>query len=177
MRETDIRIGILTVSDRASRGEYEDVSGPAIIKWLRERLTSEWKAEYSVIPDERSRIEDELIRMADDEKCCLVITSGGTGPALRDVTPDATEAVCGKMLPGFGERMRMVSFQYVPTAVLSRQAAGIRRETLIINLPGNPKAISECLEAIFPAVPDCIDLIGGARLECDESLIRIFRHN
>ncbi len=168
------RIGILTVSDRASRGEYEDRGGPAVRQYLDEVLTSPWEPVATVIADERHDIEKALIEMA-DAGCCLVITTGGTGPAPRDVTPEATEAVCEKMLAGFGEQMRSVSLQYVPTAILSRQTAGIRGSTLIVNLPGSPKAIAECLDAVFPAIPYCVDLIGGPRLETDPGRIAAFR--
>jgi len=165
MNETKTaRIGILTVSDRASRGEYEDRGGPAVHDYLDEVLTSPWEADARVVPDERDQIEHALIEMA-DAGCCLVVTTGGTGPAPRDITPEATEAICEKLLPGFGEQMRAVSLRHVPTAILSRQLAGIRSRTLFINLPGSPKAIAECLDAVFAAVPDCIDLIGGPRLE------------
>ena len=170
-----IRIGIINISDRASKGIYEDIPGQAIASTLNEYLTSPWEKEYAIIPDEQNVIEQTLIDMADKKKCCLIITSGGTGPALRDVTPEALEAVCTKMLPGFGEKMRLESLKYVPTAILSRQAAGIRNQTLIVNLPGKPKAIRQCLDAVFPAIPYCIDLIGGPFLECNESVIKAFR--
>lgn len=168
------RIGIVTVSDRASRGEYEDRGGPAVRAYLDGVLTSAWEPVARVIPDERDEIERTLIELA-DAGCCLVVTTGGTGPAPRDVTPEATEAVCDKLLPGFGEQMRAVSLRYVPTAILSRQSAGTRGATLFINLPGSPKAIAECLDAVFAAVPDCIDLIGGPRLETDPRRIVAFR--
>lgn len=170
-----IRIGIINVSDRASKGIYEDIPGKAIVSTLTEYLKSPWEKEYAIIADEQSEIEQTMIEMADDKNCCLIITSGGTGPALRDVTPEATEAVCTKMLPGFGELMRSESLKYVPTAILSRQTAGIRNQTLIVNLPGKPKAIRQCLDAVFPAIPYCIDLIGGPFLECNESVIKAFR--
>ena len=172
---TEIKIGILTVSDRASAGVYEDLSGQAIIATLNEYLSSPWKSVYRVIPDEQALIEASLKQMADEEGCCLIVTTGGTGPALRDVTPEATEAVCEKMMPGFGELMRQVSLKYVPTAILSRQTAGIRGKTLIINLPGKPKSIRECLDAVFPAVPYCIDLLEGPFLTCHEEIIKPFR--
>ena len=168
------RIGILTVSDRASRGEYEDRGGPAVQQYLGEALTSAWEADARIVADEGAEIERALIAMA-DAGCCLVITTGGTGPALRDVTPEATEAVCEKLLPGFGEQMRTVSLRYVPTAILSRQLAGVRGGTLFINLPGSPKAIAECLDAVFAAVPDCVDLIGGPRLETDPQRVVAYR--
>ena len=170
-----IKIGIINVSDRASAGIYEDIPGKAIVSTLKEYLISEWEPVYRVIPDEQDQIEQAFCEMADQERCCLIVTSGGTGPAPRDVTPEATEAVCEKMMPGFGELMRQESLKYVPTAILSRQTAGIRGQTLIINLPGKPKAIRECLDAVFPAVPYCIDLINGPYLECDESVIKPFR--
>ncbi len=168
-----IRIGVLTVSDRASRGEYEDRGGPAIIDFLREALTCAWEPEARVIPDERPLIERSLIELCG--QCCLVVTTGGTGPAPRDVTPEATEAVCEKMMPGFGELMRAVSLRSVPTAILSRQTAGIRGSSLIINLPGKPAAIRECLLAVMPAVPYCVDLIGGPYLTTDEDVVKAFR--
>jgi len=154
-----IRIGIINVSDRASKGIYEDLPGKEIAATLHEFIKSPWEKEYAVIPDEQSLIEQCLIDMADKKHCCLIITSGGTGPAKRDVTPEATEKVCEKMLPGFGELMRAESLKYVPTAILSRQTAGIRRKSLILNLPGKPKAIRQCLNAVFPAIPYCIDLL------------------
>ncbi len=169
------KIGILTVSDRASAGVYEDLSGKAIIETLSVYLSSEWESVYEVIPDEQTLIEEALKDMADVQGCSLIVTTGGTGPALRDVTPEATEAVCEKMMPGFGELMRQVSLQYVPTAILSRQTAGIRGKSLIINLPGKPKSIRECLDAVFPAVPYCLDLIGGAYLTCHEEVMKPFR--
>ena len=169
------KIGIITASDRASAGVYEDLSGKAIIDTMKDYLTSEWEPAYRVIPDNQDELEQAMIELADQEKCCLIVTTGGTGPAKRDVTPEATENVCEKMMPGFGELMRQVSLQYVPTAILSRQTAGIRGNSLIINLPGKPKSIRECLDAVFPAVPYCIDLIDGPFLECDESVIKPFR--
>lgn len=170
-----IRIGIINVSDRASQGIYEDIPGKAIVSTLNEYLLSSWEKQYAVIPDEQSLIEKTMISMADEKQCCLIITSGGTGPALRDVTPEATEAVCSKMMPGFGELMRMESLKYVPTAILSRQTAGIRNQTLIVNLPGKPKAIRQCLDAVFPAIPYCIDLLNGPYIECRPEIIKVFR--
>lgn len=170
-----IRIGIINVSDRASQGIYEDIPGKAIVNTLNEYLIGEWEKEYAVIPDEQALIEKTMITMADEKKCCLIITSGGTGPALRDVTPEATEAVCSKMMPGFGELMRMESLKYVPTAILSRQTAGIRNQTLIVNLPGKPKAIRQCLDAVFPAIPYCIDLLNGPYIECRPEVMKVFR--
>jgi molybdopterin adenylyltransferase len=169
------KIGIINVSDRASKGIYEDLPGKAIVETLHDYIVSPWSSEYSVIPDEQDIIEKTLIDMADSRECCLIITSGGTGPAKRDVTPEATEAVCNKLLPGFGELMRAKSLTYVPTAILSRQTAGIRNRTLIVNLPGKPKAIRECLDAVFPAIPYCIDLLEGPFLECNEQIIKPFR--
>jgi len=169
------RIGVANVSDRASAGVYEDTPGKACVALLREWLATPFELEYRIVPDERALIEAELRRMADEAACCLIVTTGGTGPAPRDVTPEATEAVCDKLLPGFGERMRAVSLAFVPTAILSRQIAGIRGKTLIVNLPGRPKAIRENLEAVFPAIPYCVDLIGGPRLETNEALIKAFR--
>ena len=151
-------IGILTVSDRASRGEYDDEGGPAILGYLAEVLASPWEPREQIVPDDRDTIAVAISRLA-EEGCCLIVTTGGTGPAPRDVTPEATEQVCTKMLPGFGERMRQVSLAYVPTAILSRQTAGICGGALVVNLPGRPKSIRECLDAVFPAIPYCVDLI------------------
>jgi len=170
-----IRIGIVTVSDRASQGVYEDKSGPAIRAVLQEMLACEWEAVPRLIPDEQEHIESILKALADDEGCCLIVTTGGTGPAKRDVTPEATEAVCEKLLPGFGELMRSVSLKFVPTAILSRQTAGIRGKCLLVNLPGKPSAIRDCLMAVMPAIPYCIDLIDGPRLETNESVLKAFR--
>lgn len=169
------RIGILTVSDRASQGVYEDKGGPAIREWFTRALCSPWQAVAKVIPDEQALIEAALIELCDVEGCSLVVTTGGTGPALRDVTPEATEKVCTKMMPGFGELMRTASLKFVPTAILSRQTAGIRGKSLIINLPGKPSAIDDCLQAVFPAVPYCIDLIEGAWLESNPEFCAAFR--
>ena len=169
------RIGILTISDRASRGEYEDKGGPAMHAWFTRVLTSPWEAVARVIPDEQALIEETLIELSDIEGCSLIVTTGGTGPAARDVTPEATEAVCQKMMPGFGELMRTASLKFVPTAILSRQTAGIRGRTLIVNLPGKPSAIDDCLNAVFPAIPYCIDLIEGDRLEADPRQCAAFR--
>jgi molybdopterin adenylyltransferase len=170
-----IIIGVINVSDRASAGVYEDTPGKAAVALLREWLSTPFEVEYRVIPDEQPLLEAELTRMADQIGCCLVITTGGTGPAPRDVTPEATEAVCDKLLPGFGELMRATSLKYVPTAILSRQTAGVRGKTLIVNLPGRPKSIRENLEAVFPAIPYCIDLIGGPKLETHDNVMRVFR--
>ena len=169
------KIGVLNISDRASAGLYEDTPGKACVALLQEWLVTKFEIDYRVIPDEQPIIEAELRRMADESGCCLIITTGGTGPARRDVTPEATIAVCEKMMPGFGELMRATSLKHVPTAILSRQTAGIRGRTLIVNLPGRPKAIRENLEAVFPAIPYCIDLIGGPRLEANETAMKVFR--
>lgn len=159
------RIGIVTVSDRASAGVYEDLGGPAIRDFLTTHLTSEWEGVARLVPDEIPAVSAALIELADVEGCSLIVTTGGTGPAPRDITPEATEAVCDKMMPGFGELMRQVSLAIVPTAILSRQTAGIRGSSLIVNLPGKPSAIGDCLSAVLPAIPYCIDLIGGTHLE------------
>jgi molybdopterin adenylyltransferase len=169
------RIGILTVSDRASRGEYEDKGGPAIHAWFKRVLVSKWEAVARLVPDEQPQIEAALRELSDVEGCSLIVTTGGTGPALRDVTPEATEAVCSKIMPGFGELMRSASLKFVPTAILSRQTAGIRGNSLIVNLPGKPSAIDDCLDAVYPAIPYCIDLIGGAYLESDPAQCKTFR--
>lgn len=169
------KIGVLNISDRASAGVYEDTPGKACVALLREWIATPFETDYKIIPDERPVIEAELRRMADENGCCLVVTTGGTGPAPRDVTPEATVAVCEKLLPGFGELMRSTSLKYVPTAILSRQTAGIRGRTLIVNLPGRPKAIRENLAAVFPAIPYCIELIGGPRLETNEETMKAFR--
>jgi len=170
-----IKIGVVTASDRASAGIYDDISGVAIMDTMKEYLQNELEFVYRCIPDEQAEIEKALKELAYDEGCDLIVTTGGTGPAPRDVTPEATEAVCQKMMPGFGELMRQVSLQYVPTAILSRQTAGICHKSLIINLPGKPKSIRECLDAVFPAVPYCVDLIGGRYMVTDENVIKAFR--
>ncbi|MCV3403035.1 molybdopterin adenylyltransferase [Campylobacter sp. IFREMER_LSEM_CL1904] len=170
-----VKIGILVLSDRASSGVYEDKSGVEIEKILDSYIKNEKSFYYELIPDEYDLIIEKLAYLADEVKCDLIFTTGGTGPALRDVTPEATQAVCDKMLPGFGELMRTKSLEYVPTAILSRQSAGIKGKSLIINLPGNPKAIRECIEPIFPAIPYCVDLIGGAYIENNEEVISVFR--
>lgn len=169
------KIGFVTVSDRASRGEYEDLGGPAMAAWFERVLTSEWQAVKRVIPDDQAGIETTLKELADNEGCCLIVTTGGTGPAVRDVTPEATQAVCEKMLSGFGELMRQESLKFVPTAILSRQTAGIRGKSLMINLPGKPSAIGDCLNAVFPAVPYCIDLVEGPFLVANEEECKVFR--
>jgi molybdopterin adenylyltransferase len=179
MAATPAVIGILTVSDRASRGDYADEGGPAIRAYLAEVLASPWAARERIVPDEIDAIAAAIRDLA-AAGCCLVLTTGGTGPAPRDVTPEATERVCTKMLPGFGERMRQVSLQYVPTAILSRQTAGVCGGALVVNLPGRPKSIRECLDAVFPAIPYCIDLIrtgmdDAPRLETNPERLVAFR--
>ncbi len=173
--EETLLVGVLTASDRASMGEYEDRSGPAIVEFLAEALTTPWEVERSLVPDERDEIEAELIRLVDEVGCSLVVTTGGTGPAPRDVTPEATEAVCERMMPGFGEQMRRISLQYVPTAILSRQTARIRGSTLIINLPGAPRSIRETLDELFAAIPYCLDLIGAPYIDTDPNVVEAFR--
>ncbi|MEM7286065.1 MAG: molybdopterin adenylyltransferase [Actinomycetota bacterium] len=167
-------VGIVTVSDRASRGDYEDRGGPGIRDYLDRVLASPWSAQTELVPDEQDQIE-ATIRALAAAGCCLILTAGGTGPAPRDVTTEATQAACSKELPGFGEAMRTASLQAVPTAILSRQTAGICDGALVINLPGQPKAIAECLDAVFAAVPYCIDLIGGPYLSTDPAHIEAFR--
>jgi molybdopterin adenylyltransferase len=168
------RFGILTASDRATAGEYEDRSGPAINQFLEEALTSPWEVSRRLVEDEQEVIEQALIDLCEGG-CSVIITTGGTGPAPRDVTPEATEAVCERMLPGFGEQMRAISLKHVPTAVLSRQTAGIRGSTLILNLPGSPRSIREILDEIFAAVPYCVDLIGGPYITTESSVVDSFR--
>ncbi len=175
MDTTTFKIGIVTISDRASRGIYEDKSGPAIEQFFREALSCPWQPVVRLIPDEQELIAQTLIQLCDVEGCCLVVTTGGTGPAPRDVTPEATARVCDKMLPGFGELMRQVSLRSVPTAILSRQTAGIRGRSLIINLPGKPAAIRECLLAVMPAVPYCLDLIGVPGMTTHAAIVPAFR--
>ena len=170
-----IRIGLVSISDRASAGSYEDQGIPALQDWLGKALRSPWSAHTRLIPDVRTTIEHTLVELVEQVGCNLVLTTGGTGPAPRDVTPEATEAVCAKMLPGFGELMRNASLKFVPTAILSRQTAGIRGRSLIVNLPGKPSAIADCLNAVFPAIPYCLDLIDGAWLESDPTVCAAFR--
>jgi molybdopterin adenylyltransferase len=160
-----VRFGVVTVSDRASAGVYEDLGGPAITAFLADHVPTEHQVVYRLVSDEVDLIASAIRELADEHGCCLVVTTGGTGPAPRDVTPEATEQVCQRMLPGFGELMRTVSLQFVPTAILSRQTAGICGSALVINLPGKPSAIGDCLTAVLPAVPYCIDLIGGPRID------------
>jgi molybdopterin adenylyltransferase len=173
--EQRARIGILTISDRASTGVYADASGPAIEATMSEILTSPWEKVVRIVPDGIESVRDAIISLVDDEGCDLVLTTGGTGPAPRDLTPEATEAACEKMMPGFGELMRRKSLEQVPTAILSRQTAGIRGKALIINLPGKPSSIRVTLLAVFPAVPYCLDLIGAVRLETDPAVVPAFR--
>lgn len=172
---TIVPVGVLTVSDRASRGEYEDKGGPGIVAALTDILATPWRAEMRIVPDEQPLIEAALRELAGPAGCSLVLTTGGTGPAPRDVTPEATEAVCERILPGFGELMRAVSLREVPTAILSRQIAGTLGRSLIVNLPGKPSAIRTCLDAVFPAIPYCIDLIGGDRLDTRPEACVAFR--
>ena len=168
-------IGLVSISDRASSGVYEDAGIPALKDWFGAALSSPWRMETRLIPDEQALIEKTLVELVDTVGCQFVLTTGGTGPAPRDVTPEATMAVADKVMPGFGEQMRAVSLKYVPTAILSRQVAVIRKGALIINLPGQPKAIKETLDGVFAAVPYCIDLIGGPYIETNETVIKVFR--
>ena len=170
-----MRIAILTISDRASRGEYEDLSGPATEAWLRRAIVSDWTPLRRIVADGREAVRDALVDLCDREGVDMVLTSGGTGPAPRDLTPEAMREVMEKELPGFGELMRRISLEQVPTAILSRQTAGIRGKTLIVNLPGRPSAIDVCLRAVFPAIPYCLDLIGAGRIETDPQLVAAFR--
>ena len=175
MNSDQLLIGLVSVSDRASSGVYEDKGIPALREWFGAALATPWTMVTRLIPDEQPVIEQTLKDLVDHEKCHLVLTTGGTGPAPRDVTPEATLAIADKVMPGFGEQMRQVSLKYVPTAILSRQVAVIRKQALILNLPGQPKAIKETLDGIFAAVPYCIDLIGGPYIETHESVIKVFR--
>jgi molybdopterin adenylyltransferase len=174
-RYDPVTIGIVSTSDRASQGIYRDEGLPALEAWFTSALKNPIAFEKRLIPDDRGAIEATLRELCDSRGCSLVVTTGGTGPALRDVTPEATEAVCEKMMPGFGELMRTASLKFVPTAILSRQTAGIRGKSLIVNLPGKPSAIDDCLNAVFPAIPYCIDLIEGAYLESDAEQCKAFR--
>jgi molybdopterin adenylyltransferase len=187
MEQERVIIGLVSISDRASSGGYEDKGIPALQEWLKAALTTSWEAEVRLIPDDQATIEQTLRQLCDEAGCCLVLTTGGTGPAPRDVTPEATLAVADKPMPGFGEQMRQISLKFVPTAILSRQVAVVRGKSLIINLPGQPKSIQETLEGlkgpdgksrvpgIFAAVPYCIDLIGGPYIETDEAVVKVFR--
>jgi molybdopterin adenylyltransferase len=173
---TELIVGLVSISDRASGGVYKDEGLPALKEWLGKVVASpSIRYEERLIPDEQAQIETTLVMLCDQVGCHLVLTTGGTGPARRDVTPEATLAVADKVMPGFGEQMRAVSLKYVPTAILSRQVAVIRKQALIINLPGQPKAIKETLDGVFAAVPYCVDLIGGPYIETDESLVKAFR--
>jgi molybdopterin adenylyltransferase len=171
----ELLIGLVSISDRASSGVYEDKGIPTLREWFAAALKSPWRMESRLIPDEQPVIEATLIELCDQAGCHLVLTTGGTGPAPRDVTPEATLAVAHKVMPGFGEQMRAVSLKYVPTAILSRQVGVIRGTSLILNLPGQPKAIKETLDGVFAAVPYCIDLIGGPYIETDEAMVKAFR--
>lgn len=187
MTKEFITIGLVSISDRASQGIYEDLGIPALRDWLNKTLITPWQAVSRIIPDEQDDIEATLKDLVDHEGCDLVLTTGGTGPALRDVTPEATLAVADKEMPGFGEQMRQISLNFVPTAILSRQVAVIRKQSLIINLPGQPKAIAQTLEGlkddtgnavvhgIFAAVPYCLDLIGAPYIETHSSVVKAFR--
>ncbi len=170
-----VRIGIVTVSDRASRGEYEDEGGPAILNFVQEAIKSPWTAFYRCVPDEQEAVEAALIELTDEHECSVVVTTGGTGPAPRDITPEATEAVCDRLMPGFGEQMRAISLAYVPTAILSRQVGGLRSDRLIFNLPGRPKSIRETIDEIWRAVPYCIDLMNGPYMDMDSKVCDAFR--
>ena len=173
--ERSARIGILTVSDRASAGLYKDESGPAIQAALEEVLSSRWEAVARIVPDGLESVRDALVDLVDQAGCDLVLTTGGTGPAPRDLTPEGTEAACERMMPGFGELLRRKSLEQVPTAILSRQTAGIRGKALIVNCPGKPSSIRVSLLAVFPAIPYCLDLIGAARIETDPTVVQAFR--
>jgi molybdopterin adenylyltransferase len=182
-----IKIALVSNSDRASQGIYEDQGIPALREWLNRALTSSWQAISRIIPDDQAEIKSTLIDLVDHERCDLILTTGGTGPALRDVTPEATPEVADKVMPGFGEQMRQISLNFVPTAILSRQVAVIRKQSLIINLPGQPKSITQTLEGlkdaegntqvhgIFAAVPYCLDLIGAPYIETEETVVKTFR--
>jgi len=172
---SSVPIGVLTVSDRAFQGVYEDKGGPGIVAALSDIVATPWHAVSRIVPDEQDTIENALREMADTLGCSLILTTGGTGPALRDVTVEATMAVADRIMPGFGELMRTVSLREVPTAILSRQEAVLRGQSLIVNLPGKPSAIRTCLDAVFPAIPYCLDLIGGYRIDTHESVCKAFR--
>jgi len=168
-------LGIVTVSDRASQGTYQDEGGPAILSFFEEAIKSPWTAHYRCVPDEQEAVETALVELSDEEGCSVVVTTGGTGPAVRDITPEATEAVCDRMMPGFGEQMRSISLAFVPTAILSRQVGGLRGSSLIFNLPGRPKAIRETIDEIWRAVPYCVDLLGGPYMDMNEDVCDAFR--
>ncbi len=175
MAEDKLKVGIITVSDRAYQGTYEDKGGPAIREWLTAAVKSPWDALETIVPDEQQEIEKKLIEFSDQEKCHLILTTGGTGPAKRDVTPEATLAVADKVMDGFGERMRGISLKYVPTAILSRQVGVLRGDSLIINFPGQPKAIKETMDELFEAIPYCIELMDGPYIETNEEIVVAFR--
>lgn len=175
MTQSSLKVGIVTVSDRASRGEYEDRGGPAIRDWLDAAITSEWSAEVRLVPDELPTLAQTLRELVDEAGCQLVLTTGGTGPAARDITPEATLEIADKVLDGFGEKMRAISLQYVPTAILSRQVGVIRKQSLIVNLPGNPKAVAEILDELFEVIPYTIELLEGPRIQCDPEVVVPFR--
>jgi len=176
MGDSDVcYFGVLTASDRASSGEYDDLSGPAIESFLEDAVTSQWNVIRRIVADEKESIEEAIVDLIDNLECSVVVTTGGTGPSPRDVTPEATESVCDRMMPGFGEQMRAVSMKYVPTAMLSRQTAGIRGSSLVINLPGSPRSIREILDSVFAAVPYCVDLIGGPYITTDPNVVESFR--
>ena len=168
-------LGIVTVSDRASQGTYEDEGGPAILSFFEEAIKSPWTAHYRCVPDEQEAVETALVELSDEEGCSVVVTTGGTGPAVRDITPEATEAVCDRMMPGFGEQMRSISLAFVPTAILSRQVGGLRGSSLIFNLPGRPKAIRETIDEVWRVVPYCVDLMGGPYMDMNEDVCDAFR--
>ena len=168
-------LGIVTVSDRASQGTYQDEGGPAILSFFEEAIKSPWTAHYRCVPDEQEAVEAALIELSDEEGCSVVVTTGGTGPAVRDITPEATETVCDRLMPGFGEQMRSISLAFVPTAILSRQVGGLRGSSLIFNLPGRPKAIRETIDEIWRAVPYCVDLMGGPYMDMNEDVCDAFR--
>ena len=170
-----LKVGALTVSDRASRGEYEDESGPAIEEWLDNALVTPFEVEKTIVPDEVDQIAEAIVEFTDDWGAQLVLTTGGTGPAPRDVTPEATLSVADRQMPGFGERMREISLQYVPTAILSRQVGALRGRSLIVNLPGSPKSIAEILDELFEAIPYCIELMEGPVVETDPEVVEAFR--
>ena len=170
-----VRIGILTVSDRAARGEYEDLGGPAVVDWLRRAIVTPWEPVSRIIPDGVDSVSDALIALCDIDKVDLLLTTGGTGPSPRDCTPEATEAVIERVMPGFGEAMRLASLKHVPTAILSRQTAAHRGACLIVNLPGSPRSIDLCLSAVFPAIPYCVELIGGAWLDTHAEVVGTVR--
>lgn len=175
MTESSLKVGIVTVSDRASRGEYEDRGGPAIRSWLGSAISSAWSGESRLVPDDLPKVAETLRELVDDLGCHLVLTTGGTGPAARDITPEATLEVADKVLDGFGEKMRAISLQYVPTAILSRQVGVIRKQALIVNLPGNPKAVAEILDELFEVIPYTIELLEGPRIKCDPDVVVPFR--